>query len=422
MADYGIVNRWNDFDQLEEVVLGVADDACFPPHEPACQAEFNDKYVKYGTNMSHNFSDYVPWPTGPKLKRFITGANEELEGLKDTMEGEGVRVLRPDKSLCNFNVRTKTPDFECENQYCVVCPRDVVMTVGNEIVEATMSKRSRFFEYRPFRPLIRDYFDRDPTMQWTAAPKPLMRDGSYTYCTTENEVFFDAADCELIGDVMFVQHSMTTNISGMRWLKRHFEPKGIHVRMLHFPYDLYPSHIDCTFVAVRPGLVLTNPDRPVVDEEVKIFKQNDWRLVDVPFYDESKEHPVFCQSSRWLSMNVFSISENKIVVEEGETKLISLLENEHGFDVLGVPFRQVFEFGGSLHCSTWDVRRRGGKKNYFPNREDVANDVGLDAVVDRSVGKNIDHPVPYYTARKGTEVRKEDDARVPSTGGYAKAH
>lgn len=64
-------------------------------------------------------------------------------------------------------------------RYCVVCPRDVVMTIGNEIVEATMCKRSRFFEYRPFRPLIRDYFDRDPNMIWTAAPKPMMGDSAY---------------------------------------------------------------------------------------------------------------------------------------------------------------------------------------------------------------------------------------------------
>lgn len=90
------------------------------------------------------------------------------------------------------------------------------------------------------------------------------------------------------------------------------------------------------------------------------------------------------------------------MVEEGETKLISLLEEEHGFDVLGVPFRQVFEFGGSLHCSTWDVRRRGGKKNYFPNRENLEVDVGLEAVKERSFGKNIDHEVPYYTSRSGT--------------------
>jgi len=403
-----IVRRWTDFDRLEEVVVGLADDACFPPHEPACEAEFNDKHVKYGTNMSHNFSEYLPWPTGPKLKRFVDAANQQLDNLADVLAGEGVTVRRPDKSLIQMNSRTSSPDWKMPNQYCVVCPRDVVMTIGNEIVEATMSKRSRFWEFRPFRPLIRDYFDRDPRAQWTAAPKPLMRDESYNrdfwkvteeerckkmtddfwYCTGESEVFFDAADCNLIGDVMFVQHSMTTNVSGIRWLKRHFEPKGIEVRALHFPYDLYPSHMDCTFVSVRPGLMLTNPDRPPVPEEVKIFKQNDWRLVDVPRYSEREEHPVFCQSSRWLSMNVLSISPEKIIVEEGETEMVKFLE-EHGFDVIPVPFRSVFEFGGSLHCSTWDIRRAGGKCSYFSEREGCTADVGLDRVAHRSIGQNI---------------------------------
>jgi glycine amidinotransferase len=148
------------------------------------------------------------------------------------------------------------------------------------------------------------------------------------------------------------------------------------VHTLHFPYDLFPSHMDCTFVAVRPGLCLTNPDRPVVDEEVKIFKQNDWKMVDIPFYSEACEHPAMCQSSRWLSMNVFSINHDKIVVEAGEKKMIQFLEQEHGFDVLAIPYRGVFEFGGSLHCSTWDIRRRGNMKNYFPNREGI-EDVGL---------------------------------------------
>jgi len=397
MADNAdrLVWRWNDFDPLEEVMVGVADDACFPPLEPACQSEFNDQYTQYGATMSHPYSEHLPWPTGPKLKRFITKANEELDGMVELLEGEGVFVKRPDKGLCNFNVRCKTPDWESPNQYCVVCPRDVVMTVGSEIVEATMCKRSRFFEYRPFRPLIKHYFDNDPAVLWTAAPKPMMGDSSYTtsfwdwdieerkrrmheytFCINEEEVMFDAADCMLIGDMMFVQQSMVTNIAGIRWIKRHFEPKGIQVHTLHFPYDLFPSHMDCTFVAVRPGLCLTNPDRPVVDEEVKIFKQNDWKLVDIPFYSEAVEHPIMCQSSRWLSMNVFSITHDKIVVEAGEKKMIQFLEQEHGFDVLAIPYRGVFEFGGSLHCSTWDIRRRGNMKNYFPNREGI-EDVGL---------------------------------------------
>lgn len=395
MAEVPLVNRWNDFDPLEEVVLGIADDACFPPLEPACQSEFNDQHTKYGAKMSHAFSEYLPWPTGPKLRRFITGANKELDGLKDVFEGEGITVRRPDEKLCQFNVNTKTPDFNSPNQYCVVCPRDVIMTVGNELVEATMSKRSRFFEYRPYRPLIKHYFDNDPRMIWTAAPKPMMGENSYNpafwgwtveeriermhkyeYCLSEEEIMFDAADCLLIGNMMFVQQSMVTNLAGIRWLKRHFAPKGIQVHTLHFPYDLYPSHTDCTFVALNGNFVITNPDRPAVEEEIKIFKQNDWRLVDVPFYSTEQEHPPMCQSSRWLSMNVLSLGPNKVICEASEKPLINFLEQEHGFDVVPVPFRSVFEFGGSLHCSTWDVRRTGNCKDYFPNREDI-EDVGL---------------------------------------------
>lgn len=187
---------------------------------------------------------------------------------------------------------------------------------------------------------------------------------------------FDAADCLLIGDMMFVQQSMVTNLAGIRWLKRHFAPQGITVHTLHFPYDLYPSHTDCSFVPLNDNFVLTNPDRPVVEEEVKIFRQNDYRLIDAPFHTTHLEHPVFCQSSRWLSMNVFSIGPNKVVCEANELPLINMLEKEYGFDVCPIPFRNVFEFGGSLHCSTWDVRRNGVKKDYFPNREDIT-DVGL---------------------------------------------
>ena len=44
-------------------------------------------------------------------------------------------------------------------------PRDVLLTVGNEIVEATMSIRARFFEYRNYRSLLNEYFERDPNFR-----------------------------------------------------------------------------------------------------------------------------------------------------------------------------------------------------------------------------------------------------------------
>ena len=56
-------------------------------------------------------------------------------------------------------------------------PRDVLLVVGDEIIEAPMAWRSRFFEYRAYRSLIKEYFKQGA--KWTTAPKPLMSDALY---------------------------------------------------------------------------------------------------------------------------------------------------------------------------------------------------------------------------------------------------
>ena len=75
---------------------------------------------------------------------------------------------------------------------------------------------------------------------------------------------------------------------------------------------------------------------------------------------------MFCQSSKWLSINVLSISPTKVICEEREKTLQELL-SKHGFEVFPLPFRNVFEFGGSFHCATLDIRRKGEREDYFPN-------------------------------------------------------
>lgn len=56
-------------------------------------------------------------------------------------------------------------------------PRDILLVIGNEIIEAPMAWRSRFFEYRAYRPLIKEYFRKGA--KWTTAPKPTMSDELY---------------------------------------------------------------------------------------------------------------------------------------------------------------------------------------------------------------------------------------------------
>lgn len=56
-------------------------------------------------------------------------------------------------------------------------PRDILLVVGNEIIEAPMAWRARFFEYRAYRPLIKEYFKKGA--KWTTAPKPTMANELY---------------------------------------------------------------------------------------------------------------------------------------------------------------------------------------------------------------------------------------------------
>ena len=48
-------------------------------------------------------------------------------------------------------------------------------------------------------------------------------------------------------------------------------------------------------------------------------------------------------------------------------KMIKQMES-FGMNVIPVSFRDVYAFGGSLHCATTDVYREGECEDYFPNQ------------------------------------------------------
>ena len=53
------------------------------------------------------------------------------------------------------------------------------------------------------------------------------------------------------------------------------------------------------------------------------------------------------------------------IVEQEEKELIKMLENEYGFNVIAIPFRDCYRFGGGLHCQSLDLHRDGNKKSYL---------------------------------------------------------
>ena len=367
-----IVNSWNEWDPLKHVILGRADGTMVQAAEPAVQHDWPEYGFPSGTSGS------LPKPMEEK-------ANEQLDNFAEILEDERVRVDRP--TPLDFSQRVQTPDWVQETMFGCMPARDLLLTVGNEIVEATMSYRSRWFEYLCYRPLLEQYFKDDRNMRWVAAPKPRLTERSYKkdywerfnamsyeerierakardWVLTEAEPLFDAADVGRFGKDLFVQASTATNAAGIDWLRRHFPNHRVHT--VHF-LEESPIHIDATFVPLRPGLVLLNPDRPPLVPALRdLFKKNDWEILESAKPSHEGNAPLsFC--SQWLSMNCVVLDSETVCVEASETAQIKQLE-KLGFDVISVPFWDASPFGGGLHCSTADVYRAGTCKDYFPEQ------------------------------------------------------
>ena len=365
-----IVNSWNEWDPLKHVIVGKADNCCIPPSEPATDPKIPEDSDMKGMH-------------GPRSQESIEKANLQLDGLAKILEKKGIKVDRP--TPLNFNQKVGTPDWEIGSMFGCMPPRDVILTLGNEMLEATMSYRSRWFEYLCYRPLLQKYFNEDPKMKWESAPKPRLTDKSYRFnylsegisnqerlemvkrkefVTTEEEPLFDAADILRMGKDLFIQNGFTTNIKGANWIGRHFSEHRIHI--LNFPGDMYPIHIDATFTPIRPGLIINNASRQLPEYQKKIFYNNDWDIIDAA-QPAHNEPPPLCYSSIWLSMNVLVLDPKTVCVEASEVYQAEQLD-KLGMEVVPVPFRDAYPFGGALHCATTDVYREGACEDYFPNQ------------------------------------------------------
>ncbi len=367
--DVTVVSSWNDFDPLKHVIVGRADFTCIPPSEPATEAKVPEDSDMRGM-----------W--GPRPLATVERANAQLDNLVSLLESRDVRVDRPEP--IQWNQAVNTPDFTTGSMFGCMPPRDVLLTVGREILSAPMSFRCRYWEFLSYHALMQRYFDEDPGFRWEQAPRPRLSDDSYQagyfdeitieerlertaaldFVTTEHEPLFDAADILRIGKDLFCQHGLTTNRRGMRWLQRHFPDHRVH--SVNFPGDPYPIHIDATFVTLRPGLIMNNPNRKLPEEQREIFKANDWEVIDAA-QPSNDAPPPLCYSSVWLSMNVLIIDHKTVIVEESEYQQAEQLDGL-GFEVLPLAFRDAYPFGGGLHCATADVLREGACDDYFPKQ------------------------------------------------------
>jgi len=349
------VNSTNDWDQLEEIIVGRADNVLRPPLDIST----------HGFVYAGDAWEDIKHLTGKHDQWIIDEGQEDLDRLADTLTGLGIKVYRPE--FIDHSKEFSTPEWETRG-WSNYDPRDLLLPLENIIIETASPMRSRYFETRAYRKYLYEQV-KDGT-QWITAPKPILEDNLYQFddlsqpTLLNNEIIFDAANIVRLGKDLLCQISNSGNKLGFNWLKTILEPRGYRIHIAEHYYSF--AHFDTTILPLRPGLVLFNADRLNLNHYPSIFKNWDkiWFTGDRLVIPKANLDGEIAPCSKYIGLNFLSVNENLVICDIEQDELRRELDG-HGIDTIGLPCRQSRTISGGFHCQTLDVKRKGTLQDYF---------------------------------------------------------
>ena len=321
---------YNEWDPLKKVIVGRADHAQIPKLDRSHHA------VNYAT-----LTDTSSVPVGPYPESVIQEANQDLEALVDVLIKQGVEVLRPDISH--------------KPAYYNYCPRDTFLIHFDTILITPQPIRSRRFDYMSLDKMFLQMAS--DTYRYCNAdfdfPDDFYNLGDPSQLALKETIpAFDAANVLRANRDLFYLVSNTGNRKGAAWLQN----------LLGHDFKVWPiegvysySHIDSTIALLREGLMLLNPSRIKDKSQLPPVLQS-WDVIWAPEPVDIGHYPGYDMASAWISMNLFSINPNLVILEEHQTNLRDLLE-KHKIDCIMLPGRHQRTLSGGFHCVTLDIER-----------------------------------------------------------------
>jgi glycine amidinotransferase len=99
-------------------------------------------------------------------------------------------------------------------------------------------------------------------------------------------------------------------------------------------------HIDATILPLKRGLLVYNPLRTSENALRKHTVLRNWDLRAYPFVPKKRVDPPLFMTSEWLCMNVLSLSETKVVIEEKDVEFADWVR-QFGIEPIMLPFQNV---------------------------------------------------------------------------------
>ena len=323
----------NEYSKLKTVIVGDATGAKVPEMDASLRCV--------------NYADVADTSTLPGAgsypQQVIDEANEDLQTFITFLQGEGVRVRRP--------------DLQHQPSYYKFCPRDTVFVHGHNVVYAPMPLIARKEEYMAYtKHFAWSESLKEHRIEISRSEQLYNKDcvgNKDILALNEIEPCFDAANVLRNNDDIFYLVSNSGNHKGADALQ---EFLGTSAKV-HKIEDVYSYlHLDSTIAFLREGLLLVNPSRIRNKDQLPEVLRN-WDIIEAPEPVDIGHHPGYCNSSTWISINLFSINENLVALEQHQDNLRKILET-HNIECAMLPMRHARTLGGCFHCVTLDLERQ----------------------------------------------------------------
>lgn len=316
------VNEWG---QLRKVVVGVANNARIP------ETDLSMRVVNYADQET------VDANVGYYPQQVIREMNEDLQKLDKFLSDEGVEVVRPSWEPLP------------RSQYYQVCPRDSVFIHGDVALATPMPIRARKNDYLGMSSLIPNLTVISPNFDDSLYNEDCVGNKDIL-ALNETAPAFDAANVIRANDNILYLVSNSGNRRGAELLQTYVDAR---VSLLENVYSY--MHIDSTIAFLREGLMLVHPGR-IEDRSQLPEAFRGWDIIKAPEPTDIGHYPGYCNASPWVNVNLLSVNENLVVMEENQHETRKVLER-HGIECAMLPMRHARTMGGTFHCVTLDLER-----------------------------------------------------------------
>lgn len=320
----------NEWDPLQTVIVGDATGARIPISDVSLRT------INYADKAD---GSSIPAP-GLYPKKVIDEANEDLELLCTFLRKLKINVLRPDKAF--------------KPTYYNYCPRDSVLVHDDLILATPQPLAARFHEYMAMESTLMKYHH-ITVKECSYSPMMYNTDcigNPDILALRDHEPCFDAANVLRDNDNLYYLVSNSGNKAGAEYLQNLLPDKKVWPIEGVYAY----MHLDSTISLLREGLMLLNPSRiKSIDQLPKPLQS--WDVIWCPEPDDIGHYPGYCNSSKWINMNLLSINPNLVVLEAGQHSLRVELEK---YDIACemMQARHQRTLGGGFHCVTLDLERK----------------------------------------------------------------